>query len=65
MNPISETRGIIYIKKTCVMSFRRRTNRKRIKIFEEKIAENLPNFMKNINLQIQEAQWISSKIIYT
>lgn len=43
----------------------RRTNRKRIKIFEEKFAKNLQNFMKNINLQIQEAQWISSKIIYT
>lgn len=32
------------------------------RIFEEMMAENFPSFMKDINVNIQEAQWTPSKI---
>ena len=32
------------------------------KIFEEIIAENFPNMVKDLNLQIQESQCIPNKI---
>lgn len=37
-------------------------NRKSERIFEETMAKKSPNFMININLQIQEAQQTSSRI---
>lgn len=40
---------------------RRRRGKREERIFEEIMAEHLPNLMKNISLQIQEAQWIPNR----
>lgn len=46
-------RDVLHHSGICVMNPRRKTKIKiDIKIFEEKIAKNFPNFIKNVNLQI-------------
>lgn len=56
MNSLRDMCDNICHRVICVMNPRKTTNRKKgIKIFEE-IAKNFPNFMKNINLQVQGTQ---------